>query len=95
MDMGTCKTIDLKKYFTIVHDENLPNVRFVVKFLKKILQLFMMRTFQMHSGSEGTDSLRKKSRQNLADLYCKINRKSPFKKAAKGCFENCMKSCPK
>ena len=49
----------------------------------------------VHSGSEGTDSLRKKSRQNLADLYCKINRKSPFKKAAKGCFENCMKSSSK
>ena len=49
----------------------------------------------MHSGSGGTDSLRKKSRQNLADLYCKINRKSPFKKAAKGCFENCMNSSPK
>jgi len=48
-----------------------------------------------HSGSEGTDSLRKKSRQNLADLYCKTNRKSPFKKAAKGCFENCMKSSSK
>ena len=53
------------------------------------------KTTTGHSGSEGTDSLRKKSRQNLADLYCKINRKSPFKKAAKGCFENCMKSSSK
>jgi hypothetical protein len=34
MDMGTCKTIDLKKYFIIVHDENLSNVRFVTKYLK-------------------------------------------------------------
>ena len=49
----------------------------------------------MHSGSEGTDSLRKESRQKLSDLYCKINRKSPFQKAAKGCFENWMRSCPK
>ena len=44
-----------------------------------------------HSGSEGTDSLSKESDQKLAALYCKINRKLPFLKAAKGCFENSMK----
>jgi hypothetical protein len=45
----------------------------------------------VHSGSEGTDSLSKESDQKLAALYCKINRKLPFLKAAKGCFENSMK----
>ena len=46
----------------------------------------------MHSGSEGTDSFRKNSRQKLADLYCKFNRKLPFKKGEKGWIENFMKS---
>ena len=44
-----------------------------------------------HSGSEGTDSLTRESDQKLAALYCKTNRKLPFLKAAKGCFENSMK----
>ena len=33
MDMGTCKTIDLKKHIIIVHHENLSNVRFIRKYL--------------------------------------------------------------
>ena len=45
----------------------------------------------VHSGSEGTDSLSMGSDQKLAALYCKTNRKLPFLKAAKGCFENSMK----
>ena len=44
-----------------------------------------------HSGSEGTDSLSRESDQKLAALYCKTNRKLPFLKAGKGCFENSMK----
>jgi hypothetical protein len=54
----------------------------------QIEQLFDLDEPSLHSGSEGTDSLRKESRQKLSDLYCKINRKSTFQKAAKGCFEN-------
>ena len=45
----------------------------------------------VHSGFEGTDSLSRESDQKLAALYCKTNRKLPFLKAAKGCFENSMK----
>ena len=48
------------------------------------------KTNSLHSGSEGTDSLRKESDQKLAALHCKINRKLPFLKDAKGCFENSM-----
>ena len=44
-----------------------------------------------HSGSEGKDSLSRENDQKLAALYCKTNRKLPFLKAAKGCFENSMK----
>ena len=43
---------ELRKHITIVHDENLSNLTFVIKYLKdninweSILQLFMMRTFK-------------------------------------------------
>ena len=43
----------LRNHIKIVHEENLSNVRFVIKYLKQnvnwdsILKLFMMGTFQM------------------------------------------------
>ena len=33
IDMGTCKTVDLKKHIKIVHDVNLSNVQFIIKYL--------------------------------------------------------------
>ena len=54
-----------------------------------------MEKLPVHSGSEGTDSLRKESDQKLATLYGKNNRKLPFLKAAKCCLETYMNSWPK
>ena len=42
--------------------------------MEQILILFL-KISGMHSGSEGTDSLKKESDQKLAALHCKTNRK--------------------
>ena len=66
-------------------------VYLIIKELKNSYDLLKIGVLSLHSGSEGTDSLSRESDQKLAALYCKTNRKLPFLKAAKGCFENSMK----
>ena len=77
-------------HFSEYYKQNWLPVEKVFEMKDNYSRLWNRRT-PLHSGSEGTDSLSRESDQKLAALYCKTNRKLPFLKAAKGCFENSMK----